>query len=77
MDCVGVALSRTQYWRENAADLRAAVDPRTHDSVETRTFAPKTLGCPSFAMGGHAAIGAGREVVFAWIRSVEAKRAPK
>ncbi|NOU28347.1 MAG: hypothetical protein HOO96_10635 [Polyangiaceae bacterium] len=67
----------SEYPLEVATESVTLVDRRTHETVETKTFAPKKLGCPSYAMGGHAAIGAGREVVFAWIRSVEAKRAPK
>ena len=46
------------------------LDRKTNAVVEEKTFAPKTIGCPTFAFGGHATIGPGRDVVFAWVKSV-------
>jgi hypothetical protein len=45
-------------------------DRRTHAVIETKVFRPAKLGCPAFAIGGHATIGVGRPAIFAWLRSV-------
>jgi hypothetical protein len=43
---------------------------RTHAIIETKVWKPASVGCPTFAIGGRAILGSGRDVVFAWRRSV-------
>jgi hypothetical protein len=45
-------------------------DRRTHAVIETKVFRPVKVGCPTFAFGGRAIIGAGRPAIVAWLRSV-------
>ena len=50
------------------------LDRKTNAVSEEKTFAPTSIGCPTFAVGGHATIGAGRDAIFAWVKSVAKTR---
>lgn len=56
------------YPLEVVTETVTIVDRRTKATIAEKVFTPSRIGCPSFAMGGHATIGAGRDSVFAWIR---------